>query len=123
MENEINNLIRQYKKEGLINTKEISDTNHTFGDLYFQRMILFSVLCKTYPEASFITKKHFNNSADPMFNGDFMAGIITDDGVVTFHFKLEYLKYFDGIKEIEEGPKWDKVKPNDSIVRLLSLKK
>lgn len=120
---EINDLIKESKGKRIINTKDISDTHHTFGDIYFERMVLFSVLCQSYPDDSFITKKHFNNEEDPMFEGDFMAGINTPNGVVTFHFKLEYLKYFDGVKEIEEGPKWDKVKPTESITRLLSLKK
>ena len=64
-------------------------------------MLLFSVLCKLYPDNSFITKKHFNDLDDPMFDGVFISVINTSEGVVTFHFKLEYLKYYGGIREIE----------------------
>ena len=117
----INNLIKEAKEQNVITTKAVNDTHHSFGDLYFQRMILFAALCKSYPEHSWITRKHFDEENDPMFNGDFMAGINTPAGVVSFHLKLEFLKYFDGITEIEYGPKWDGQNPEETTLRVLSL--
>ena len=70
----INKQILELKQLGE-SVKSISDGNHTFADLYFQRMYLFSVICSCYPELSWKSRKHFDEENDPMFNGDFIAGI------------------------------------------------
>lgn len=44
---EINNLILEGKKQGY-STKNISDKWHTFGDLYYHRMILFYMIMKGF---------------------------------------------------------------------------
>ena len=67
----INNEILNLKKSGT-SVKNISDGNHTFADLYFQRMNLLSVICSCYQELSWKSKKHFDEENDPMFNGCFI---------------------------------------------------
>ena len=119
--NEINNLIKDAKENKEINTKQINDVHHSFGDLYFHRMILFSKLCLIYKDKAWKTKKHYDNDHDPMFPGDFLVGINTKEGVVSYHFKLEYWDYFKDIKEIEHGPKWDNEEANQTVKRILSL--
>ncbi len=119
--NELNNLIQTEKSNGKISVKQISDGHHTFKDLYFHRMILFSKLCIIYKDRAWKTKKHYDNDNDPMFPGDFLVGINTNEGVVSYHFKLEYWDYFKDIKEIAYSPKWDKVEANKTIKRILSL--
>ena len=114
----INDLIKNEKPQGL-NTKLISDTHHTFGDLYEQRAYLFSSLLRCYNKLSFISKLHDDST---MFNGDFIAGIITPAGQYTFHFKLKYWKLFYGINVLDKAPKYDGHKP-ENIDRLLSLTK
>ena len=47
----INDRIMKLKKLGE-NVKKISDGNHTFEELYLQRMYLFSAICNCYPELS-----------------------------------------------------------------------
>lgn len=120
---ETNKIIEESKRNKELNTKDISDTHHEFRDLYFHRMILFLKICLDYHDLAWKTKKHFDNDNDPMFNDDFLVGINTPKGVVSYHFKMEYWDYFKDIKEIENGPLWDKVKPNETIKRILSLKK
>lgn len=117
---EVNNLIKNYKNLGQINTKNISDTNHSFGLLYKQRMVLFSALCNSNPGLAWKSKKHFDEENDPMFNDDFIAGILTPQGQATFHFKLEYWNLFH-IKELENAPKYDNCSPEDVLRRLLSI--
>lgn len=41
-----------------------------------------------------------------MFEGDFIVGINTPQGIATFHIKLEYWDLFN-IPEIENAPKYD----------------
>ena len=102
--------------------KNISDGNHTFADLYLQRMYLFSVVCSCYPELSWKTRKHFDEENDPMFNGCFIVGINTPDGIATYHFKLEYWNEFP-IKEIDHAPQYDGYSPEVTLSRIKSLRK
>lgn len=102
--------------------KDISDGNHTFSDLYLQRMYMFSVICSCYPELSWKSKKHFDEINDPMFNGCFIAGINTPLGIATYHFKLEYWDEFP-IKELENAPQYDEYSPDEVLSRVKSLKK
>lgn len=113
----INNYLDFLRKEG-ISRKKISDGYHSFEDLYFHRMILFSLLLNSNKEISWKAKKHHDGT---MFDEDsFICGIETPEGQYTYHYKLEYWDYFN-IKELEFAPKYDGHKPED-ITRLLSLK-
>ena len=116
----INHTIKNMKNAGVINSKEVSDTHHTFGTLYLHRLHLFAALCNMNPSISFKTRKHFDEENDPMFNEDFMAGIKTPKGLVTYHFKLEFWNLFK-IQEIEKGPKYNGYTDKDIYERLDSL--
>lgn len=94
----------------------ISDGSHTFEELYFHRMILFSVICNQNPELAFKSKKHADGS---MFDDYFICGIKSKEGLYTYHYRLKYWDYFK-IKEVEQAPEWDGHKAED-VVRLLSL--
>lgn len=117
---ELNKLIHETIKRENLSAKDISDGHHTFRELYRQRIILFCIICNLFSDISWKSKKHFDNENDPMFNGDFIAGINTPDGVATFHMKLEYWNLFD-IPEIERAPKYDLYSTEDVLQRLLSL--
>jgi len=116
----INETIKHEKEKGTISTKEINGGYHTFGELYNHRNSLFCVICNSYPEISFKSKKHFDEENDPMFNGDFIAGINTPLGVASYHIKLQYWDDFH-IQEIERAPEYDGHDSNDDIMRILSL--
>lgn len=117
---EINNLIRENIELGKISSKDISDTRHTFRELYRRNWVIFSVLCNLLPDLSWKSKKHFDNENDPMFDGDFIVGINTPKGIATLHIKLEYWDLFQ-IPEIERAPQYDHYSNEDVIQRLLSL--
>lgn len=117
---EINNEIKKQKELKNINSKQISDTHHTFEKLYEQRVVLFSILCNQFPELSWKSKKHYNEEVDPMFNGDFIAGINTPKGQATFHMKLKYWDLFN-IQELDRALEYDGYSVDDVIERLLSL--
>ena len=119
--NEINKEIQEVKKQNQ-SIKEISDGNHTFGQYIDMRNNLFIALCNAYPEISWKSRKHYDEENDPMFNGDFIAGINSNEGVITFHLKM---KYWDDLnaKEIDRAPKYDGYTEEDVKVRIKSLKK
>ena len=117
---EINDLIMNSKLSGEISTKEISDGHHTFGELYRHRIILFCTLCNLFPDISWKSRKHFDEENDPMFEGDFIAGINTPSGVASYHIKLKYWDFFH-IPEIERAPQYDFYSSDDVLERVLSL--
>lgn len=119
---DINSLIIESKLSGEISTKEISDGNHTFEELYRHRITLFCTLCNLLPEISWKSKKHFDEENDRMFDDSFIAGINTPEGMATYHIKLKYWEMFN-IPEIERSPKYNLYRSEDVIDRILSLNK
>ena len=98
----------------------ISDGYHTFRELYEERTALFCALCNLMPEISWKSKKHFDEANDPMYEGDFLAGIDSPDGTIAFHVKLEYWDEFD-IPEIDHAPYYDGYSSKDVLARTFSL--
>ena len=112
---EINNLILEGKRQGY-STDYISDKWHTFGDLYYHRMILFYMIMKGFPDKSWKAKQHHDGS---MFEDSFIVGIETPIGQYTYHYDIKYWEFFN-VKELEKAPQYDGHKPED-ISRLLTL--
>ena len=54
----LNELIKTFK----IDVAKVSDGYHTFDELYFHRMILFSIICKTFKDSSWRSRKHHDNT-------------------------------------------------------------
>ena len=100
-----------------INLNNVSDGYYTFDELYFHRMILFSVICKQNENKAWKSKLHADGT---MFKNYFIVGIETKKGQYTYHYHIEFWNHFDGIKELKKAPKWDGHQPKD-IDRLLSL--
>lgn len=116
----INRDILSLKEKG-ISTKNISDGYHTFEELYYQRTVLLSIICNTYPNISWKSKKHFDEENDPMFEGYFIIGINTPTGEATYHIKLKYWEMFD-VPEIEHAPKNDGYSSDEVLKRLQTLR-
>ena len=119
---EINKLIKKYSEIGIISSKDISDGHHTFREIYEERVVLFCVICNIFPELSWKSKKHFDEENDPMYEGDFIAGINTPKGTATYHIKLKYWDLFE-IPEINRAPKYGNYSSKDVMNRILSLTK
>ena len=109
-------------KQNSESVKNISDGNHTFGEYIDMRNQLFIALCNAYPEISWKSRNHYDEENDPMFNGDFIAGINAPTGVITFHLKM---KLWDdlSVEEIKRAPKYDYYTEEDVKVRIKSLKR
>lgn len=95
---------------------QISDGSHTFDELYYHRMILFSVICNTYREQAWKSWKHNDGT---MYDDYFIVGITTKDGDYSYHYHKDYWYEFN-VKELEYAPKWDGHMPDD-IKRLQTL--
>ena len=104
-------------KNGSVESAKISDGYHTFDELYFHRMILFSIICNQNKEKAWKSKLHDDGT---MYDNYFIVGITTPEGQYSYHYHMEYWGHFEGIKELERAPKWDGHQPKD-ITRLISL--
>lgn len=113
----INKELIRLRDEGQ-SRKEVSDGYHTFGELYFHRMMLFSVICNTYKDNAWKSKLHHDGT---MFDGNFIVGVETKEGQYSYHYNLKYWDYFD-VKVLEKAPDYDGHQPDD-IHRLLDLLK
>lgn len=111
----INQIVKELETED-ISRGEISDGYHTFNELYYHRMLLFSIICNQNKDVAWKSKIHEDGT---MFDGMFICGIETPEGQYTYHYNLEFWDMFD-VKELKRAPMWDGHQPKD-IVRLLSI--
>ena len=108
----IQDQINEVKKTGM-SVGELSDTYHTFNDLYDHRMVLTAFAMMSMPYA-WKAKKHEDGT---MFDGMFIVGAPTPDGMITYHYDLEYWNLFK-IPEIPHAPHFDGHTPEDVVMRL-----
>ena len=112
----INQTIKEFKNEGDIKTKDISDGYHTFGELYHHRAVLFSVILNNHKDKAWKSWLHHDGT---MFDGMFIVGIQTDEGQYSYHYNPEYWDMFE-VEELPNAPEYDGHMPSD-IDRLSSL--
>lgn len=115
IQNYVQSLIKQHKGEK-IQTKQISDGYHTFGELYYHRCALFSVICNMHKDKAWKSKQHEDGT---MFDDMFIVGITTPEGDYSYHYHLEFWDVFQ-VPELEHAPEFDGHQPSD-IGRLFSL--
>lgn len=109
--NEINAMIDNIEDKG-----QVSDGSHTFNELYYHRMVLFSVICNSHKDVCYKSKLHDDGT---MYPGYFIVGVKTPEGDYSYHYELKYWDMFE-VTELERAPKWDGHKPED-VTRLMSL--
>lgn len=103
---------------GVKDEGDLSDGNHTFNDLYWQRCILFAALVNLFPKLSWKTKKH--EDGKPCHDGkNFLVCIETPKGPYSYHYPLKDWDLFK-CKEIEKAEHFDGHTDKD-VERLLSL--
>jgi hypothetical protein len=101
----------------LDNFELVSDGFHTFEELYYHRMILFSLIVSDH---SLAWKSKLHNDGT-MFDDYFIVGIGIEIGEqFTYHYKLEFYDLFQ-CKELEKAPEWDG-HTTDDIMRLIGDK-
>ena len=111
---QLNQVISILSKAGAIETDEISDTYHTFGELYHHRAILTAALFSLNKHICWKSKLHDDFT---MFPGYFIVGMSTDEGNATYHYPLKYWDIFD-IPEKDRAPEHDGYTAEDAILRI-----
>lgn len=107
-------------KNSDIKTKDISDSYHSFAELYFHRMILTLSLAKQLPDGMVVKSKLHDDGT--MFEGSFIVCFNTHQGFYSYHYDLEFWDLFSCIPTVEKAPVYDGHTPGD-VVRLLSYTK
>lgn len=110
--NQINQMISNVDNKG-----EISDGSHTFDELYYHRMVLFSIICNQNKYEAWKSRTHDDGT---MFDDYFIVGITTKEGDYSYHYHKDHWDKFN-VRELLNAPPWDGHEPKD-IVRLFSLK-
>lgn len=110
--------IEEINKEisNLKDKSDISDGSHTYGELYEDRMFLFSIICNDNQDKAWKSWLHDDGT---MFNDYFIVGINTPEGSFTYHYHKDTWDNFK-VPEIPKAPAWDGHSRKD-IDRLLSL--
>lgn len=92
IEKDINNLIKDTKKEGILESNSISDGYHTFGELYAHRTALYVKLCKLIYETNKLPVwRSVHNDMGHMEKGWFILGVSkTHQCIITYHVPIEY---------------------------------
>ena len=132
MDEIINKLIPGAKNNGIpINTNNISDGYHTFGELYEHRITLYITMLSRmdaskdifgdpmYKDLIWKSKAHSDGS---VWDGWFILGIFKNPGEqITYHLPMDKWDscYFAG--ELEKAPEWDGHTSNDVLERLKKL--
>ena len=112
----INKSILVLKNRGF-STKDISDKWHTFGDLYYHRMMLTQALSIPLMDIAWKSKLHADGT---MFKNSFIIGFSSEDHRdYTYHYNFKYWDLFT-VKELPNAPEYDGHKPED-IGRLVSM--
>lgn len=103
---------------GVKDEGDLSDGNHTFNDLYWQRCVLFAVLVNLFPKLAWKSKKH--EDGEPCHDGkNFLVCIETPKGPYSYHYPLKNWDLFKCV-ELERAKKFDGHTDKD-VERLLSL--
>ncbi|MGL6184837.1 MAG: hypothetical protein ACRC1T_05600 [Clostridium chrysemydis] len=112
---EIQYIIDNAKAQGL-DIRQLNDGCHSYEELYYHRMILFSIICNANPTNAWKSYKHDDGSE---WEGFFKVAIDTPMGQYSYHYKNEFWDMFK-VQELEMAKPYDGHTPKD-IDRLLSL--
>lgn len=119
----LNKEISELKEYGKLRTKDLSDTYHTFGDLYDHRMAFNVALVNAIQLLNrddlyaYKTLKHHD---DTMFEGMFIVVIESRHGQISYHYNLEHWNKFE-VSAIDKANEYDGHTPADTIERLIKL--
>ena len=97
--------------------KDVSDTHHTFGELYDHRILLYLSLMCSNPQLSWRASYHHDGTC---YDGSFLAGMQLPTGQISYHVPNDFWNLLDekDIKTYDFAPEWDGHTPEDVLERL-----
>lgn len=118
----LNTHIQELKAKGLIETNEISDGYHTFGELYDHRIELYISLCQQLAEKVPVWRSLFHSDGS-CYDGWFILGVNKDTGTqISYHLPNKYWDKCDFAEELHRAPEWDGHSGADVLSRLAEMR-
>jgi hypothetical protein len=118
----INSNIALSKREANIDTNLISDTFHTFGDLYEHRVWLWIKLCSLEKLNKAFVWRSLKHSDGSNIDGWFLLGIGQIFGEqITYHVPMRMWEYCFFAPILELAPTFDGHTSSDVLERLKNL--
>ena len=122
----INHLIKLGSMHEILDTNNISDGYHTFGELYAHRIVLFITLCRVlanninfHSPAIWRTRAHSDGT---YLKGWFLMGINKEHGKqITYHIPEGYWTKCDFAETLTAAPFYDEHTSDDVLKRLSEL--
>lgn len=107
----------------IIENGEISDSYHTFSELYAHRHQLFIALCNTNLGLFESWKSEYHSDGSPAYEYYFIAGLYLDkETQITYHLPIELWDLLK-CKTLDKAPEWDGHTSKEVITRLLNFNK
>jgi hypothetical protein len=99
---------------------DVSDSYHTFNEIYAARCSLFAALMLAYPDKSYISRLHADGSS---YDGWFLAGMNLDAGPISYHLPDHMLAWFGdtAVSVLDVAPEWDGHTSEDVLYRLATF--
>lgn len=126
----IEELLNSAIKHEKVETNQISDGYHTFGELYEHRIANFIALCKVIVKHGDADCRETNvwrslkhSDGELAFGGTwFVLGIFTEKGKqITYHLPISDYDKTDFAQDFETAPEWDGHTSADVLERLNNL--
>lgn len=119
----LNKEIADLKNADMLNTKDLSDTYHTFDELYNHRMafnVALTQVINLLGRTDLYAYKSLSHHDGTMFDGMFIVVIESPVGQISYHYDLWNFDKFQ-IPTLEKALEYDGHTPKDTIERLLKL--
>ena len=100
----------------VVDTNEVSDGYHSYGELYDHRTVLFALVTAMTSRRTWRSRQHEDGS---MFEGMFIVGWEAEDGEVTYHVEDRYWHVFGHCQTLERAPHFDGYTAADILKRLI----
>lgn len=117
IEGKVDNLVCKGLEKGMVIEGDISvtDSYHSFQELYSHRIMLFICLMKQNKEVSWKSRNHNDGSK---IDNWFIAGMKLPSGDITYYIPDNFWELLSDINVLEKTPEWDGHTSEEVIRRL-----
>jgi hypothetical protein len=115
----INAVVKWFKEVGG-DANRVSDSYHTFGELYRHRVMLYICLCSMIARHKIWRSKLHSDGT--FYDGWFLLGVNVEQGQqITYHLPMDVWNLTNFAVELEQAPEYDGHTSEDVLERLQSL--
>lgn len=118
----INNQVKVLSENGTIETNDVSDGYHTFGELYKHRIALYIALCREYiKHSSYRVWRSKLHSDGVGWDGWFIMGVVLPCGKqISYHLNISNWDKTEFCETLDRGLAWDGHTSDDVVERILN---